>query len=65
MVFMAGMGVEDLRAVDSIDVYKRQQLLLRPDTDGGRGRVAGDPLTLREQLPNGVQDGVKLIRFPD
>ena len=46
-------------------VPQRPQLLLRPDTDGGRGRVAGDPLTLWEQLPNGVQDGVKLIRFPD
>mgnify|MGYP002595872313 FL=1 len=46
-------------------VPQRPQLLLRPDADGGRGRVAGDPLTLWEQLPNGVQNGVKLIRFPD
>ena len=28
-------------------------------------RVAGDPLALREQLPDSVQDGVKLTGFPD
>ena len=41
------------------------QLLLRPDADGGRGCVAGDPLALRKQLPDGVQDGIKFTCFPD
>ena len=41
------------------------QLLLRPQADAAGGSVAGDPLALREQLPDGVQNGVQLTGLPN
>ena len=41
------------------------QFFIRTDADAGRRGVAGNTLAFREQLPNGVQDGVQLRRLPN
>ncbi len=41
------------------------QLLVRPQADAAGRGVAGDPLTLREQLPDGVQNRVEFAGLSD
>ena len=41
------------------------QLLVRPQPDAAGGSVAGDPLTFREKLPDGVQNRVEFAGLPD
>ena len=41
------------------------QFLLRPQADAAGRGVAGDPLALREQFPDGVQNGIQLAGLPD
>ena len=46
-------------------VPQELELLVRPDLEGGGRGVAADPLALREELPDGIQDGDKVADLAD